>query len=203
MGLGLTERFLIMISSHCYNLQAELEKQQSTSRSGLGHPSKSPHSKIVAENDRLIKDLKKEVSKNEKLQLSLSTLQLQHNKLEGEVKQLKKCAADISGEDDGQEVKMEELQAELEKKTSMLMEVKKHLKEAALRERELKDISGDPQVAITMRQRSFVERLEVICIECYTMLRLILFCSVLYQRFYYRCIYCYIHLIPMCVATVI
>ena len=102
----------------------------------------------MAENDRLIKDLKKEVSKNEKLQLSLSTLQLQHNKLEGEVKQLKKSAADISGEDDGQEVKMEELQAELEKKTSMLMEVKKHLKEAALRERELKDISGDPQVTI-------------------------------------------------------
>ena len=41
---------------------------------------------------------------------------------------------------------MEILQAEVEKKNRMLLEVKKHLREAAEREQQLKTISGDSQV---------------------------------------------------------
>ena len=42
---------------------------------------------------------------------------------------------------------MERLQAELEKKTVMLMEVKKHLREAVDRERHIKSLSTDPTVS--------------------------------------------------------
>ena len=41
---------------------------------------------------------------------------------------------------------MEILQAEVEKKNHMLLEVKKHLREAAEREQQLKTISDDAQV---------------------------------------------------------
>ena len=43
---------------------------------------------------------------------------------------------------------MEILQAEVEKKNRMLLEVKKHLREAAEREKQLKTISHDSQVGI-------------------------------------------------------
>ena len=43
---------------------------------------------------------------------------------------------------------MEILQAEVEKKNRMLLEVKKHLREAAEREKQLKTISHDSQVGV-------------------------------------------------------
>ena len=48
----------------------------------------------------------------------------------------------------GCEERVEILQAEVEKKNRMLLEVKKHLKEAAEREKQLKTISHDSQVGI-------------------------------------------------------
>lgn len=132
---------------------------------------KSPLDKVVAENERLVKDYKREVAKNGKLQLALSTLQIQHDKLSQEVDRFNKSASGSvplrqvllpSAASGGQqeelhmhsreggrgelEVKVEQLQAEVEKKTTMLMEVKRHLKEAAEREKELKGISSDAQV---------------------------------------------------------
>ena len=44
------------------------------------------------------------------------------------------------------EEQVETLQAELEKKTHMLFEVKKHLREAAEREQRLQEVSMDPKV---------------------------------------------------------
>ncbi len=113
---------------------------------GVARPSssKSPYTKIVAENERLRKDLKKEVEKSDRLQLTLSTLQKHHDKLNQEVEGLNKTTPLSASYD--LEVKVEVLQAEVEKKTAMLMEVKRHLKEAAERERELKQISTDPHV---------------------------------------------------------
>jgi SMC interacting uncharacterized protein involved in chromosome segregation len=119
--------------------------------------SKSSLEKIVTENERLVKDYKRELAKSEKLQLALSTLQIQHDKLTQEVDRLGKSAprsvpkglASSGGQrkcDEGLEVRVEQLQAEVEKKTVMLMEVKRHLKEAAERERELKNISSESQV---------------------------------------------------------
>ena len=40
------------------------------------------------------------------------------------------------------------LETELEKKTTMLMEVKKHLREAADREKQLKSLTSDPNVSV-------------------------------------------------------
>ena len=48
----------------------------------------------------------------------------------------------------GCEERVEILQAEVEKKNRMLLEVKKHLREAAEREKQLKTISHDSQVGI-------------------------------------------------------
>lgn len=45
------------------------------------------------------------------------------------------------------EERIEKLQVELEKKTSMLMEVKRHLHDAAEREKQLKSLSADPQLS--------------------------------------------------------
>lgn len=132
---------------------------------------KSTYDKIVAENDRLVRDYKKEMAKTEKLQLALATLQIQHDKLTQDVERFNRSASPslppplllsstsphaghvgsqhegmVSGGHGDLEVKVEQLQAEVEKKTTMLMEVKKHLKEAAERERQLKDLTADSQV---------------------------------------------------------
>jgi len=48
----------------------------------------------------------------------------------------------------GCEERVEILQTEVEKKNRMLLEVKKHLREAAEREKQLKTISHDSQVGI-------------------------------------------------------
>lgn len=146
----------------------ELEKiEQSTKSSTPFATSKSTYDKIVAENERLMKDYRREVAKTEKLQLTLSTLQIQHEKLTQEVDRFNKSASttkaphsfsvtgprasQLSHVDRGGhkelEVKVEQLQAEVEKKTAMLMEVKQHLKEAAERERELNSLSADAQVS--------------------------------------------------------
>lgn len=148
----------------------EIDKlQQSLKLSPSTSISKSTYDKIVAENDRLVKEYKKEMAKTEKLQLALSTLQVQHDKLTKDVEQFNKSApsskpthlslsasprvsspgqqhGSVGGRED-LEVRVEQLQAELEKKTTMLMEVKKHLKEAAEREKQLKSLSSDAQVA--------------------------------------------------------
>ena len=126
------------------------------------HQASASIKSVVAENERLARDYKKEVAKTGKLQLSLSTLQIQHDKLTQEVERFNKSAAGsvpvrpallVSSEERlhvggrGElEVKVEQLQAEVEKKTAMLMEVKRHLKEAAEREKEIKNISSDAQV---------------------------------------------------------
>ena len=78
------------------------------------------------------------MSRTEKLQHSLSNTQLHNQKLTQEV-QLSHSSPSVSGEgrmrDTELMVKVEELQAELEKKTFMLMEVKRHLKEVAEKEK--------------------------------------------------------------------
>ena len=45
------------------------------------------------------------------------------------------------------EERIERLQVELEKKTSMLMEVRRHLHEAVEREKQLKSLSADPKLS--------------------------------------------------------
>lgn len=113
----------------------------------------------------MAKDYKREMAKTERLQLALSTLEIQYDKLTQEVDRFNKSASSslppcvppsspkkvAHQRNDGRgelEVKMEQLQAEVEKKTTMLLEVKRHLKEAAKREMELKALSSDAQVGV-------------------------------------------------------
>ena len=118
---------------------------------------KSPFAKITAENDRLRKELKREVAKTERLQLAVSSLELQRDQLQQQSSSSSDSLAASSklrGREKtgaaaaavGLEEKAERLQAELEKKTAMLMEVKTHLREAAQREREITALANNPQV---------------------------------------------------------
>ena len=86
------------------------------------------------------------------MQLSLTTLELRNNKLQQELTEQshdqshgpKPKSRDRPRE---YEEQIERLQVELEKKTSMLMEVRRHLHEAAEREKQLKSLSADPQLS--------------------------------------------------------
>lgn len=86
------------------------------------------------------------------MQLSLTTMELRNNKLQRELAEQshdqshgpKPKSHDQPHE---YEEQIEKLQVELEKKTSMLMEVKRHLHEAAEREKQLKSLSADPQLS--------------------------------------------------------
>ena len=79
-----------------YTTRAELQRLQAeTSAAKEGGKSissssthKSPYTKIVGENDRLRKDLRREVERNEQLQLSLSTLEVQNIKLQEELNEV-------------------------------------------------------------------------------------------------------------------
>lgn len=115
--------------------------------SNSDHTSKSLHNKkIVSEYECLSKELEKQASQKKDLQLSLSTLQLQNKKLIQEVEGVKlnhtllpaSSLRHEGGAGGGKReaellVRVEELQAEVEKKTTMLMDVKKQLREATER----------------------------------------------------------------------
>ena len=154
----------IGVLCNVYLLKRELQDLQRSTGPKHSATSKSPYDKIVAENERLAKDYKREVAKTERLQLALTTLEIQRDKLAQEVERFSSRPPGVppsspkkatpgpqlghqgSEGHGGLEVKVEQLQAEVEKKTSMLLEVKKHLKEAAKREMELKALSSDAQV---------------------------------------------------------
>ena len=94
------------------------------------------------------------MERNEKLQLSLSTVELRNNKLQQELAeqaQILDRSRDTRPKSRDQsrdyEERIERLQVELEKKTSMLMEVRRHLQEAVEREKQLKSLSADPQLS--------------------------------------------------------
>lgn len=72
------------------HMQAEVQRLQPDTSNGLSSH-KSPYTKIVAENDRLRKDLQREMERNEKLQLSLSTLEVQNRNLQEEVDKVSVC----------------------------------------------------------------------------------------------------------------
>ncbi len=77
---------------HCSLTQTELQRLQFDESSGNGVSSsshKSPYTKIVAESDRLRRDLKREIERNERLQLSLSTLEVQNSKLRQELDEVR------------------------------------------------------------------------------------------------------------------
>ena len=104
------------------------------------------NNKHNSEYARLKKELQKEISHTEELQLSLSSLQQHNSKLTQELEEIKInhghfLASSLHVGDGGGKreaellVRPEKLQAGFEKKTLMLMDVKKQLMEASERER--------------------------------------------------------------------
>ena len=90
-----------------------------------------------------------ELDRIEKLQLSLTTMELRNDKLQKEVADLSHDQSrDVQSKSRDYEERIERLQVELEKKTSMLMEVRRHLHEAVEREKQLKSLSSDPQLSL-------------------------------------------------------
>ena len=84
----------------------------------------------------------------------MSTLELRNTKLQQELAeqaQLLDRSRDTRPKSRDQsrdyEERVERLQVELEKKTSMLLEVRRHLREAVEREKLLKSLSTDPQLS--------------------------------------------------------
>ena len=104
----------------------------------LINPTRSPpYQTLISENEKLKRELKAELLRSEKLQQSLSSTQLQSRRVSQDVHGSRSSpimTSDTSMRDMELKVRVEELQAELEKKTAMLVEVKRHLKNAAERE---------------------------------------------------------------------
>ena len=106
------------------------------------YPKSPPIKETSSEIEHLRNSLQKEVSLTEVLQSSLNSLQLQNSNLIQEMEDLKLGKLDIlaSSQSSGDQkvellVKIEELEAEVENKTSMLIDVKKHLSLVAEREK--------------------------------------------------------------------
>ena len=86
------------------------------------------------------------------MQLSLTTLELRNNKLQQDLAEQSRDQSQdpkLKSRDKSRdyEERIERLQVELEKKTSMLMEVRRHLHEAVEREKQLKSLSADPKLS--------------------------------------------------------
>lgn len=133
---------IVHTCSHCSSWQAEMQelRRNKTEVPSSDYTSaSSPYKRLVSENERLKRELKSELSRTEKLHHSLSSTQLQNERLTEEVQHSQSAGPSMLSEGQMREtelmVKVEELQAELEKKTAMLIEVKRHLKEAAEREK--------------------------------------------------------------------
>ena len=81
----------------------------------------------------------------------MSTLELRNSKLQHELTEqaqiLDRSRDARPPKSRDYEERIERLQVELEKKTSMLLEVRRHLREAVEREKQLKSLSADPQLS--------------------------------------------------------
>ena len=81
----------------------------------------------------------------------MSTLELRNSKLQQELAEqaqiLDRSRDARPPKSHDYEERIERLQVELEKKTSMLLEVRRHLREAVEREKQLKSLSADPQLS--------------------------------------------------------
>lgn len=109
-----------------------------------------------------------EVEKNEKLQLSLTTLELKNSKLQQDVaEQSHDQSHDSKPKSRDYEERIERLQVELEKKTSMLMEVRRHLHEAVERER----LFDEPQLSekyltVVREKKALQEQVAQVSMAC-------------------------------------
>lgn len=153
-------------------LKQELEKAKAAGGKAASGPQSSRGvsapantAKLMSENEKLLKDLKKEMEEVEKLKAANANLEHQKEELVRELQMLHQKVSDsnMGGLDSKEwksvvlpkiyEEKMQKLEAELEKKTNLLKDIKAYLKAAANRETELttKQHELEEKVAILER----------------------------------------------------
>ncbi|RMX41053.1 hypothetical protein pdam_00003250 [Pocillopora damicornis] len=148
-------------------LKHELEKAKVSEKtqSSRGGSSQGNTARLVTENEKLLKDLKKEMEKVEKLKTANANLEQRKEELVKELEQLHQrlSASNMDGLDSKEwksvvlpkiyEEKMQKLEAELEKKTNLLKDIKTYLKAAANRETELMKKQQELEEKVTILER--------------------------------------------------
>lgn len=148
-------------------LKHELEKAKVSEKtqSSRGGSSEGNTARLVTENEKLLKDLKKEMEKVEKLKTANANLEQRKEELVKELEQLHQrlSASNMDGLDSKEwksvvlpkiyEEKMQKLEAELEKKTNLLKDIKTYLKAAANRETELMKKQQELEEKVTILER--------------------------------------------------
>lgn len=148
-------------------LKHELEKAKvnEKTQSSRGGSSQGNTAKLMAENDKLLRDLKKEMEEVEKLKTTNANLEQRKEELVKELEQLHQrlSTTNMQGLDSKEwksvvlpkiyEEKMQKLEAELEKKTNLLKDIKTYLKAAANRETELMKKQQELEEKVTVLER--------------------------------------------------
>ena len=75
-------------ATHVQALLEQLRATQSVSGVGKSESAKSMYSKIMDENERLQKSLRREMEQTEKLSVSLKTMKLQNERLKDEISEV-------------------------------------------------------------------------------------------------------------------
>ncbi|KAM7435378.1 hypothetical protein ABFA07_014699 [Porites harrisoni] len=148
-------------------LKQELEKAKAGDKTPdtKGISGQANTAKLMSENEKLRKDLKKEMDEVEKLKAVNANLEQRKEELVKELEQLhqKLSESNMDGLDSKEwksvvlpkiyEEKMQKLEAELEKKTNLLKDIKTYLKAAANRETELTKKQHELEEKVTILER--------------------------------------------------
>jgi len=151
-------------------LKQELDKAKGASvktggQSSRGVNASANTTKLMAENEKLLKNLKKEMEEVEKLKAANANLEQRKEDLVREMEQLQqKLTNSNMGTLDSKEwksvvlpkiyeEKMRKLEAELEKKTNLLKDIKTYLKAAANRESELTNKQHELEEKVAILER--------------------------------------------------
>lgn len=151
-------------------LKQELDKAKGASvktggQSSRGVNASANTTKLMAENEKLLKNLKKEMEEVEKLKAANANLEQRKEDLVREMEQLQqKLTNSNMGTLDSKEwksvvlpkiyeEKMRKLEAELEKKTNLLKDIKTYLKAAANRETELTNKQHELEEKVAILER--------------------------------------------------
>lgn len=159
----LTSEKMATIEEENRNLKAELEKLKAHFGRQLSMQFESKNKgteKIVAENERLRKELKKEIEASEKLRIAKNNLELVNDKMAAQLEETGKRlqfaesrAPQLEGADSKSwksivvsrvyETKMKELESDIAKKNQSITDLKQLVREATEREQKAKKYTED------------------------------------------------------------
>jgi centrosomal protein CEP290 len=135
-------------------LKQELESIKTETVVGSGNTRPLASSKLIAANDRLRRELKQEVERAERLDVSRAKLELSYKQLQKELQEVREEESSAEkGASSKMVEKMRTLQSELDRKNGMLQEVKKHVRSAAEREKEWQKKQAELEEQVSLLQR--------------------------------------------------